>query len=93
MNFLPFRRTWVRQEVFTSKAATLLCGLLEFSWSEFVRYIRVFTERLIMNPNSVGINLLIKQLELVDTRDGETRLDDEDLATGLLSFVYQLFDQ
>lgn len=88
-----FRRTWVRQEVFASKAATLLCGPLIFSWSEFVRYIRVFAERLITYPNSAGIDLLAKQLELLDARNGKTRLDDEDQMTGSLRFVYQLFDQ
>ena len=88
-----FRRTWVRQEIFASNAATLLCGPLEFSWSEFVCHIRIFAERLIINPNSAGIDLLAKQLELLDTRNGKTRLDDKDLPTGSLSFVHELFDQ
>ena len=91
--FQWFCRTWVRQEVFASKAATLLCGPFGYPWSDFACYVRVFAGRLITNPNSAGIAMLAKQLKLLNTCEGKAHLDDEDLSTGSLSFVYQLFDQ
>ena len=88
-----FRRTWVRQEVFASEAATLLCGPLEYQWPDFVLYICAVANGLITSSNSAGVDLLAKQLKLLNMCNGKAHLNDEDVLTGSLSFVYQLFDQ
>ena len=88
-----FRRTWVRQEVFASEAATILCGPLEYPWSDFGSYICVVANGLITSSNSACVVLLAKQIQLLNICNGKVHLNDEDIKTGSLSFVYQLFDQ
>lgn len=88
-----FRRTWVRQEVFASQETVLLCGRLAISWPELTRHIIVFATRLNTTANTAQVEMLKKQLGLLNPYSGRMYLDADDHPTGSMSFVYQLFDQ
>lgn len=91
--FPCFRRTWVRQEIFASRAATTLCGPLVLPWRTFVEHIKVRGEILPRNPSSMDIRPSTEQLTLLDRGGGKFRLHERVQYVGYPSLVYETSDR